>query len=266
MKSVALFTPSPRAGILRSLPLVLAGAVALAAGAAVAQDEEPDADNPIIAVTGVGRVLVAPDQAVISLGATVQREEAQDAQRELDAVVQKALSSIRTLGIAAENLQTAGLSLMPVYAELDRADASAEAARRRDEPRIVAYRATNIVQVTIDDLAKAGTVVDAGIAAGVNEIRGISFGLADDLPYRVTALEKAVEAARQKARAAAGALGVRLGEPIELRERGSAAPYREVAFARAAEGAPIEAGELTIEVVVDATFGLDAPSRPSADN
>lgn len=127
----------------------------------------------------------------------------------------------------------------------------------------MAYRATNIVQVTIDDLTMAGAVVDAGIGAGINEVRDISFGLADDLPYRVTALEQAVEAARRKARAAASALGVRLGEPIQLRERGAMTPYREVAFARAADVA-IEPGELAIEVTVDAAFGLDA-SRPAED-
>ena len=229
--------------------------VNLAAGSAGAQEDASAFDDRLVAVTGVGRVFVAPDQAVISLGATIQREEARDAQRELDAVMQESLGAIRALGIAAENLHTTGLSLMPVYAEPDLA-VSADAARRRGEPRIVAYRATNIVQVTIEDLTMAGAVVDAGIGAGSNEIRDISFGLADDLPYRVTALERAVEAARRKARAAASALGVPLGEPIELRERGTATPYREVAFARAA--APIEPGELAIEVTVDATFRLGA--------
>lgn len=246
---------------------VLAAGIALGGDAARAQDGAPDGDERVIAVTGVGRVFVAPDQAVVSLGATVQREEAQDAQRELDAVMQKTVGAIRALGIAAQSLQTTGLSLAPVYADANPGVAGdlAEAARWRDEPRIVAYRATNIVQVTIEDLAMAGAVVDAGIGAGINEIREISFGLADDLPYRVTALERAVEAARRKARAAATALGVRLGEPIELRERGTATPYTEVAFARAAAAAPIEPGEIAIEVTVDATFRLGNPASPDRD-
>jgi uncharacterized protein YggE len=241
------------------LPWALAAAATLLVGPGGAQQPAPGPGERVIAVTGVGRVLVAPDQAVVSLGATVQREEAKDAQRELDAVMQKTLSSIRALGIAAEKLQTAGLSLLPVYAEPALVEGAGEAARRRDEPRIVAYRATNVVQVTVDDLALVGAVVDASIAAGSNEIRDISFGLADDLPYRVTALERAVEAAQRKASAAAGALGVGLGEPVELRERSSAVPFGEVTFARAA-GAPIEAGELAVEVVVDATFRLGTSS------
>ena len=247
--------------------------VALAAlaslSSAVAQNSA-DSEQPTIAVTGVGRIFVAPDQAVVSLGATIQREDARAAQRELDAVMQAATRSIRELGVAAENLQTASVSLLPVYAEpadVVGRDTGAEAARRRDEPRIVAYRATNIVQVTLGDLALVGAVVDAGISAGVNEIRDISFGLADDLPYRVTALERAVEAARTKARAAASALGVRLGQPIEVRERSAAIPYRQLdaaAFARTEAAIAIEPGELAIEATVDNAFALDPRAAASS--
>lgn len=116
-----------RAGGTRALPPVLVMAVALAAGSARAQEGALDSNDRVIAVTGVGRVFVAPDQAVVSLGATIQRDEAHEAQRELDAVMQKTLNAIRALGIAADNLQTAGLSLMPVYAETDLAAPAASA-------------------------------------------------------------------------------------------------------------------------------------------
>lgn len=210
-------------------------------------------------------MFVAPDQAIVSLGATIQRDDAQQAQRELDAVMRATVRAIQELGVAAESLKTVSLSLMPVYAEPD--PAAADAARRRDEPRIVAYRATSIVQVTIDELANVGSIVDAGITAGSNEIRDISFQLADDLPYRITALERAVEAAQQKARAAANALGVRLGGPVEVREQSVAIPFRRVdaAFASAQAAAPIEPGEITIEATVDATFGLDRLAATAAD-
>ena len=236
-------------------------------GSSVVAQSAPDVDEPTIAVTGVGRVLVAPDQAVVNLGATIQRDEAREAQRELDVVMREAMRSIRELGIPEANLQTAALSLMPVYAEIAPQDDSLDAAGRRDEPRIVAYRASNVVQVTIDDLPVVGAVVDAGIAAGINEIRSISFGLADDLPYRTTALERAVEAARRKARAAATALGVRLGEPIEVRERSVALPARQLdsAFARAELATPIEPGEIAIEATVDASFELVGAAAPIDD-
>jgi uncharacterized protein YggE len=231
--------------------------IALAAAPALAQPAL-NFDEPTIVVTGIGRMSVAPDQAVIRLGATIERSDARAAQRELDAIMREALRSIEALGIAAENLETAALTLMPVYADSAPRD-DAERARRPAGPRIVAYRATNIVQATIDDLAMIGAVVDAGIMAGVNEIRNISFRLADEGPYRITALERAVEAARRKAVAAANALGVRLGEPLEVRERNEGRPFAaefDVGFARAAAGPPIEPGELLIEAGVDVTFRL----------
>jgi uncharacterized protein YggE len=180
------------------------------------------------------------------------------------------VSSIRALGIAAGNIQTSGLSLMPVHSERadPRASETAGGPARRDEPRIVAYRATNLVQVTIEDLSMVGGVVDAGVAAGVNEIRDISFGLEDDLPYRVTALERAVEAAVRKARAAASALGVRLAKPIEVSERSVALPRRglEAAFAGPEASIPIEPGEITVEAIVDVTFGIDGGTASSGRN
>jgi uncharacterized protein len=230
--------------------------MALAAASSVLAQNATDAGEPTIAVTGVGRVLIAPDRAIVSLGASIEREAARDAQRELDAVMRAAVSAIRELGVAAENLQTSTLSLQPVYAEPP--DVSAQDVRRRNEPRIVAYRATNIVHVTIEDVAMVGIVIDAGIEAGVNEIRQLSFRLADDLPYRVTAIERAVEAARQKARAAASALGVQLAEPLEIRERSVPVPYADLdaTFARSAGATPIEAGEIEIEATVDVTFRI----------
>jgi uncharacterized protein YggE len=223
----------------------------------------PQPDVPAIAVTGSGSVAVAPDQAIVRLGATIEDDDAAAAQQRLNEVLQQALRSIRELGIPAANVQTAGLSLSPVYSD----PGAPENARRGDSaPRIVRYRATNVVRVTIDDLSMIGRVIDAGIAAGVNEIRGVSFGLRDELPQRLNALARAVDAATRKARAAADALGVRLGEPIELREQSSVMPYREVdvAFARAGAATAVEPGEIRIEATVDARFRIDASASRSA--
>jgi uncharacterized protein YggE len=258
LNAISRSKPSPRA-VRYLAPLC----VAVAAASAGAQPS-PAGDEPKIAVTGVGRVLVAPDRATISLGATIERNEARAAQRDLDAVMREAVRSIRSLGLAAENLQTASLSLTPVYADPTVRDGADDLARRRQGPRIVGYRASNILDVTLEDLTMVGAVVDAGIAAGVNEIRNVSFGLADELPFRVTALERAVEVARRKALAAANALGVRLGQPLEVRESSVSVPFGQVAFARAEAGPPIEPGELTIEATVDVTFALDA--RGAAGN
>lgn len=203
------------------------------------------------------------------LGATVQRDDAAEAQGALNAVMQQAIQSIRQLGIDAADVATSGISLMPVYSgdsdlrerSVARERPPEELARRSNEPEIVGYRATNVVRVTVEDLARLGSVVDAAIAAGANEVRGISFGLQDELPHRIIALQRAVEAAAQKARAAASALGVRITEPLEVREQGGFVPYREldagVARAGLAADTPIEPGEIQIEASVEVQFGVD---------
>jgi uncharacterized protein YggE len=237
---------------------MMACAALATAAPAWAQNDAPAFDEPVIVVTGTGRVYAAPDQAVVSLGATFENTDAGEAQREVATVVRAAVSAIERLGIAAENVKTTSLSLSPVYAERSDSLAADGANRRRDGPRIVAYRASNIVEVTVKDLAMVGAVVDAGVGAGANEIRGISFDLSDELPHRIAALERAVDAATRKARAAAAAVGRRAAAPIEIRERGTTVPFRalDIAFARSEAAAPIQPGEIAIEATVDVTFSL----------
>jgi uncharacterized protein YggE len=233
-------------------------AVAWAGGAQDARIAAP----PAVTVVGEGRVSADPDRAIVRLGATIQREDAASAQRELDAVMQRATDAIVALGIARASVQTSSLTLRPIYANDEpTAETGAQRARRAAEPRIVAYRATNVVRVTVDDLRLVGGVIDAGITAGANEIRGVSFALQNDLPYRLNAIERAAEVALQKARAVSSALGVRLTEPLDVREQSAVIPYRELdeRFARAELGAAaaIEPGEIAVEASVELRYGIE---------
>src|SRR6185436_1463463 len=137
-----------------------------------------------LTVTGNGEATAAPDHAVVRLGAAAQAEEAAAAQTSVNEVMQKALAAIEKVGIAKKSIRTSGLALTPVYSP-NRAD-------RSSEPRIVAYRAGNTIEVTVEDVKLIGKVIDAGLTAGVNRLEGVTFGLQNDLPQRTLALSKAV--------------------------------------------------------------------------
>ncbi|MGH9959565.1 MAG: SIMPL domain-containing protein, partial [Pyrinomonadaceae bacterium] len=107
------------------------------------------------------------------------------------------------------------------------------------------------VTVTLSDLAKVGTVIDATAQAGANDISGIGFTLRKDRPARDEALTQATQEALSKARVIATALGGRVVRVVEVQEEGLMRPFpmyqtTGVAEARLAAPTPIEVGTLDI--------------------
>jgi uncharacterized protein YggE len=223
--------------------LALALAAPLAAQGQPA-GEEKDMEVPVLTVSGSGTARVAPDEATVRLGVLAQAPTAREAQAQVNRSAQAVLDAIRKLGVAPERIQTSGLSLNPQYAQ-----------GRGDQPRISGYQATNTVTVLLDDLAKVGPVIDAGLAAGANNLDGVSFGLRDDVAAKAAALAEAVRSARSKAEALAKALKVRLVEILEVAEGGisvspSPQPFRGKMMAEAMVATPVSAGEVGVDATV----------------
>lgn len=221
---------------------------------ATAQAQEGKAQpQPTLQVSGSGEVRAEPDLAVVRLGVMVQRSSAREAQQEASRIAGAILEGIGELGVPGEAIQTSQLTLSAVVAGRDPRGGEGE-------PRIVGYRASNVVSVRLEELAKLGSVVDAGLEAGANQIDGIDFELDDDLTAREEALASAVAEARGKARAIADALGVELGEVLTVVEGGVsiATPHFAVGRAMMAEAAstPVAAGQVTVSAQVDITYRL----------
>jgi uncharacterized protein YggE len=243
--------------------LSLALTAPLAAQVAPGAPPPQEPDVPILTVSGSGQSHVAPDEATVRLGVLAQATTAREAQDRVNRTAGAILEAIRKLGIPAERIQTSGLNLGPQYAQ-GRSEAS---------PRITGYQASNSVSVRIDDLAKVGPVIDAGLAAGANNLDGVEFGLRDDGAARAEALNSAVRSARGKAEALAVALRVRLVEIVEVAEGGVAIsppqPFRGRAMAMASEAVaatPVAAGQVGVDASVTVRWRIapcsgDAPCK-----
>jgi hypothetical protein len=228
--------------ILRLSAIALALAAPLAASAT---GEEKDKEIPILTVSGSGTARVAPDEATVRLGVLAQAPTAREAQGQVNRSAQAVLDALHKLGVAPEQIQTTGLSLNPRYAQ----------ERSEEGPRITGYQAANTVSVRLDDLAKVGPAIDAGLAAGANNLDGVDFGLRDDDAAKAAALADAVRSARGKAEALARALKVRLVEILEVAEGGVSispppTPFRGRAMASAMVATPVSAGEVGVEASV----------------
>jgi hypothetical protein len=242
---------------------VAAVAAAVAAAAeAPAQEARPMERTwtPVVSVSGTGEVRQAPDEATVRLGVTAQAENARQAQSQANEIANRILEAVTALGVERSAIQTSRLMLDPVYSQPGPEE------RRGDrpwEPRIVGYRASNVVSVTLADLARVGPVIDAAVGAGANEVQGVDFRLRNDAPARQQAVRRAIEDARGTASAIADALGVTLGPVLEAREGGAQVlspqmdvrAYRQEAMAVSAP-TPVSPGEVEIFARVEVTYRI----------
>ncbi|MFB3068743.1 MAG: SIMPL domain-containing protein [Acidobacteriota bacterium] len=205
-------------------------------------------ESSMLTVSGQGEIRIAPDEATVQLGVTRQRETAREAQEQVNEVAQEILTAVIQLGVEAEHIQTSQLRLSPVY--------STRRPGFSDEPRVVAYRASNMVSVRLENLSLVGSVIDAAMQVGGNQLQGVYFALRNDLSAREQALKEAVKEASQKAKAISEALDVKIIEVIEVNE-GSVSirrvpPQRFAASVAEVNAAatPVSPGQLTVSASV----------------
>jgi uncharacterized protein len=224
---------------------LLAAAVALGAvvrpGSAHGSAAQP---TDGITVSGTGTSRAAPDQATFSFGVQTEGASAKAALDANSAKMSLVIAALRRAGIAAKDLQTQDVSVMP---------------RQDDTGQINGYFANNSVQALVRKLAGAGAVVDAAVAAGANQSSGPSFDQSRrDVVYR-TALRAAVADARTKAEALAAESNASLGRVTRIVEGFAAEPVpmydRAVAQSAKAE-TPVEPGTQEVQATVTVTFEL----------
>jgi uncharacterized protein YggE len=225
---------------------VLAASALAGVGAPELIRAEPtDAAPGTISVTGSGSVDTTPDTATTSFGVQTQGSDAREAMRNNSEAMRKVIDALKNAGVEPKDLQTQYVSLNPRYDNQGRV--------------IVGYDASNSVSATVRKLADVGSVIDAAIGAGANNVSGpsLSRGESDKL-YR-DALAKAVADAKAKAEVLAHEAGVSVGAVQSMTEspQASGGPmpltYRAAALA---SDTPVEAGTTSVTASVRVVFKL----------
>jgi uncharacterized protein YggE len=194
-----------------------------------------------ITVSGTGSVRTVPDRAQFSFGVTTQGGTAARALAANVALARKLIAALEAAGVAEGDIQTESVSLSPTFSD--------------DGRTLVGYTAGNSVSVTVRELGKAGSIVDAAVDAGANQVSGPSLVRSDQETLYRTALREAVANARAKAEALAGASGVSVGSIRSVVEGSAAVPLEPVARADTAS-TPIEPGTQTIQADVTVEFAV----------
>src|SRR5262245_24280455 len=113
------------------------------ATAGTAADAEKTAER-LITVSASASIAVVPDIAQVSTGVVTEANSAREALARNSAIMTKVIESLKTAGIAADDIQTSGLNLSPRQTP----------GKEGRPPTLSGYTVTNQVRVTVRDLKR----------------------------------------------------------------------------------------------------------------
>lgn len=207
-----------------------------------------------VTVVGEGQVSIEPDIAQATIGVEVVSPSVQEASAEASATLEAVLDALREQGIAEEDLQTSGFS---IYSERSFAPEGVGGAGE------INYRVSNNVSVTIRQLDTVGAVLESAIAAGANNIYGVTFRLEEPGSVESEARQRAIEDAAAKAEELASLNGLTVGPVVSISEivgsgggfySGNFVEERASGFGGGA--APILPGQLTLTMQLEIVYTL----------
>ena len=226
----------------------VAGVVALA----IPANGAGTTDNRFITVTGVGTVSVVPD--AVRFNATVSALASTNAAALSSA--SKSAAAVRTAltakGIATKDIRSANISVYPEYNWTQEAGT-----------KITGYRASQSFDVLVRTASKAGSIIEAVVTAGGDNVQ-----LGGVIPVTLNpslatedARAAAVANAKSKASSYAKLLGTSIGKVLSLEEQSSpvySSPF-PMAKAGAADAAAVEIdlGEQDVTVTITVRWTLN---------
>lgn len=203
-----------------------------------------------VTVTGTGEAQAAPDEARINAGVQSVADTVIAASRDNEEKVRRIMDALAEQGIEESDTGTTDYSIW------------AQQNFENGRTTISGYHVSNVVVVTIKDIAKVGDVLAAVTNAGANTVHGINFSVSDTEALETEARERAMADARRRAESLAGLADVALGDVITLST--SAGPgygpiMMESAAMRMSDSAPtptITPGQQNVSVQVQVTYAI----------
>jgi uncharacterized protein YggE len=226
----------------------VAGVVALA----IPANGAGTTDNRYITVTGVGTVSVVPDavrfNATVSALASTNAAALSTASKSAAAV----RAALKDKGIAIKDIRSANISVYPEYTWTQEAGT-----------KITGYRASQSFDVLVRKASTAGTIIEAVVSAGGDNVQlgGVIPTTLNPSLATEEARAAAVANAKSKASSYAKLLGTSIGKVLFLEEQTSpiySTPF-PMAKAGAADAAAVEIdlGEQDVTVTITVRWALN---------
>jgi len=201
-----------------------------------------------IRVTGDSIVTAKPDRVQIDIGVMTRAPQSLAAASQNASRLNAVLASLRKAVCPGTDIRTISYTLSPDY----------QYHPNGGEPTLLGYTATNVVRITLDELPKIGTVIDAATQAGANRVQDIQFTLRDSQAVRAQALREAAITARGEADTLAAALGLKVVRILSVEETTQGImPVRNAMLVMAEARAPTPIQPGTIDVNANVTLTVE---------
>ncbi len=223
---------------------------ALALSACSASFSVGQAQPRTISVTGNSQVIMSPDIAYVSIGVHSEAQSAEEAVAANNTQSQAVIEAIKAQGVDPKDIQTTNFS---VYQQQQQNPQTGEVTG-------TSFMTDNTVYVTMRDITKVGTILDASVKAGANSIYGITFDVQNKEAAMSNGREQAMADAQAQAEQLATAAGVELGDVQNISYYSSVPSpiYYDSKVQAAGGGAsvPVSPGQLTLTVAVSVIYGI----------
>ncbi len=226
----------------------VAGVVALA----IPANGAGTADNRYITVTGVGTISVVPDavrfNATVSAVAPSNAAALSSASKSAAAV----RAALKDKGIAVKDIRSANISVYPEYTWT-----------QDTGTKITGYRASQSFDVLVRKASDAGTIIEAVVTAGGDNVQlgGVIPTTLNPAAATEEARAAAVLNAKSKASSYAKLLGTSIGKVLSLEEQSSpvySSPFPMAKAGMAADSAvEIDLGEQDVTVSITVRWALN---------
>ena len=224
----------------------VAGVIALA----IPANGAGTTDIRYITVTGVGTVSVVPDairfNATVSALASTNAAALSSASKSASAV----RAALKDKGIALKDIRSANISVYPEYNWTQEAGT-----------KITGYRASQSFDVLVRKASDAGTIIEAVVTAGGDNVQlgGVIPTTLNPAIATEEARAAAVANAKSKASSYAKLLGTSIGKVLFLEEQSSpiySSPF-PMAKAEADSAVQIDLGEQDVTVTITVRWALN---------
>lgn len=212
----------------------------------MAIDRQGTATEKRIRVKGEGTVTTRPDMATAIVGVSTEQKDVAAGQQQNARESSRVVNALLGLGIPAGNIRTSDYRIESLY-------------DYKEGMQIFrGYKITHLLQVKMDDLEKAGAVVDTAVRNGANYVSDIQFTTSKQDAYYKEALGLAVQNAYEKAQTIGTSLGVKLNpvpiSVIEGHDYPRPVPEYHTPMVKGISTTQLQPGKLTIEAMVTSEY------------
>lgn len=161
-----------------------------------------------ITVSGEGTATAIPDTATVSFTSTATASDVATAESQMTDTTNSALSGVKALGISSDDITTTSYNVSPHYST---PVCPAGGVMCPSDSVVSGYDVSESISVKITDTTKVAPVLAALAKAGVTNVSGPDFVVADTQQVMQQAREQAIQKAQSDAKLLASQLGVHLG-------------------------------------------------------